>query len=465
MKGYAALNYFFHTFLLYSSESIYSHRINTDWGNENFFRYAVAEWNNFLTDVKLELNKEENEVLLITDISSYYESISIRDLTNTLKFQIANLRLSNEQETEFKKVATQLDALLSTWSEPNTRRGVPQNRDASSFLSNLFLNPVDDAMLKSGYKYFRYMDDIRVVCKDKFEARKALKLLINELRKKGLHVNSKKTNILDLNNEEQRSVANEALQKSDKKIDQIENLLKSKKARGIQVAVPMLRDKTISLIESGGTLDRHFRFCVNRLERLIRIPQLVTKLNLNEITDAIISELLNQPWSTDTFSRYLISSKLSSAQLEKIMSIITDDKKNIYEWQEFHLWRILINHRYSNAELFSKARNNLIQRATNTPIIAGSILYLCAIGDGNDRKHVADNFSKLTDFLSQRIALIGIKSLDYTSVIKPSVEKHLDPSLKGCYSQLRNNFKDTYCYNPPQLNYKDFYDELPEFIS
>jgi retron-type reverse transcriptase len=447
------------------SESNYSHRINTDWGNKYFFRHAVNEWNKFLTDALLELNKEENEVLLLTDLSNYYESISIRDLTNTLNFQIKNLGLSNEQETEFNKVATQLNSLLDTWCEPNTKRGIPQNRDASSFLSNLFLNPVDDAMLKSGYKFFRYMDDIRVVCKDKFEARKALKVLVNELRKKGLNVNSKKTQILDLNNEQQRSVVNEAMKKSDKKIDQIENFLKSKKARGVQVAVPILREKTISLIESGGTLDRHFRFCVNRLERLIRIPELKTKLDLEEITDAIISELLNQPWSTDTFSRYLISSELSPTQMEKIMSIIIDDKKNIYEWQEFHLWRVLIKHRYSNVELFSKARKNLIQKATSTPIIAGSILYLCAIGDGNDRKHVADSFSNLTDFFSQRIALIGIKSLDYTSVIKPSVEKHLDSSLKGCYSKLRDNFKEIFFYNPSQLNYRDFYDELPEFIS
>ena len=447
------------------SESVYSHRVNQEWDSKYFFRYAVDEWNKFLTDTKIELEKDDNEVLLVTDLSNYYESISINDLISTLNFQIENIGLPPEKEKEFKKVSTQLKELLITWCEPNTRRGIPQNRDASSFLSNLFLNPVDAAMINAGYKYFRYMDDIRIVCKDKYEARKALKLLANELRKKGLSLNSKKTQILDLNNSEQKTEANNALQKSDKQIDQIENLLKSKTARGVQIAVPMLRKKTVSLIEGGGTLDRHFRFCVNRLERLIRIPELHDRLDVEEITNAIIKELLNQPWSTDSFARYLISSDLNDKQFEEIMSIIIDDKKNIYEWQEYNLWRILISHNYKNDLLLAKARKNLTQKATIPAVIAGSILYLCAIGDGNDRKNIADNFKNFNCYFSQRAALIGIKNLNYSTIIKPSVEPYIDFSQKGTYTRLRENFKNQYCEVPSKLNFRDFYEELPDFIS
>ena len=73
------------------SESVYSHRINQDWDTKYFFRYAVDEWNKFLTDTKIELDKEENEVLLVTDLSNYYESISINDLIKTLEFQIDSI--------------------------------------------------------------------------------------------------------------------------------------------------------------------------------------------------------------------------------------------------------------------------------------------------------------------------------------------------------------------------------------
>ena len=79
------------------SESVYSHRVNQEWDSKYFFRYAVDEWNKFLTDTKIELEKDDNEVLLVTDLSNYYESISINDLISTLNFQIENIGLPPEK--------------------------------------------------------------------------------------------------------------------------------------------------------------------------------------------------------------------------------------------------------------------------------------------------------------------------------------------------------------------------------
>ena len=87
-----------------------------------------------------------------------------------------------------------LISLLKRWS-PDGFRGIPQNQDASSFLGNVYLSYIDKCMLSLKYNYFRYMDDIRIVCKDEFAARKALKNLIINLRKIGLNVNPKKTKI------------------------------------------------------------------------------------------------------------------------------------------------------------------------------------------------------------------------------------------------------------------------------
>lgn len=447
------------------SPSVYSHRVNTDRSSKHLFKYAVEEWNKFLTDASLELEDQENEVLLVTDLSNYYESISTVDLYNTLKFQINNLEIKDELKPNLLKVAELLKKLLQSWCEPHTKRGIPQNRDASSFLSNIFLNSVDDSMLNNGFKYFRYMDDIRIVCRNQYEARKALKILVNELRKKGLNVNSKKTEILNLNNPKDRDAAKASLQRNDIKIDQIENLLKSRTARGVQIAVPMLRDKTIALIEGNGTLQRHFRFCINRLERLLRIPELRGQLKLSEITNKVLDELLNQPWSTDTFARYLISENLSASQLSRIKDILLDGHKNIYEWQEYHLWRILISHKYKNKNLLELARNYISQNNPIIPIYSIAATYLCALGKGNDRRFVSDNFKQKSDFFSQRALLIGIKKLDYSSIIKPLVQPHILECHKGSYTQLKKQFKNEFILHPERLNFKDFYDELPEFIS
>jgi len=447
------------------SERIYSHRVNKGNNGKYLFQYAIEEWRKFITDAKHELEEEDNEVLLVTDLSNYYESISIKDLITTLKLEVTNLEITSEIEANYNKVIELIDNLLSSWCEPNTRRGIPQNRDASSFLSNIFLNPVDSEMIKLGYNYFRYMDDIRIVCKDRYDARRALKHLISELRKKGLNVNSKKTKILDLNNSEQREDAMALFQDSDAKIQQIENLLKSKKARAVQIAVPMLRKKTISYIESNGTLDRHFRFCINRLESLNRIPEIRSMLDLDTITDFIINELYVQPWSSDTFAKYLISVDLSSHHLEKLQQFLSDSEKNIYEWQEYQIWRVIISHNFKHPNLIKKARENLDKRSNNSPVIASSILYLSALGDSNDKKYIVDEFKNLKNHFVQRAALIGIKELDYISFIKPSVEKHIIPSLIGCYKYLKEKCKGEYINRLPALNYKDFCEEVPEFIS
>jgi len=447
------------------SPYIYSHRTNSERNEKYTFRNAVEEWNKFLVDTQLELDNEENEVLLITDLSNYYEYISIQDLIETVQFQIANHVKNAIKREELLHVILQVKKLLLRWCEPITKRGIPQNRDASAFLSNLYLHPVDDIMIKSGFRYFRYMDDIRIVCKNKYEGRKALLLLIQELRKKGLNVNSKKTQILEQNKPSDRLKIFEALQKNDKQIDQIESLLRSRNARGIQIAVPMLRKKTLSLIESGSTLERHFRFCINRLERLVRIPELRDNIDIQQIIFSVIGELTNQPWATDTFSRFLISVPLSSIQLQQISTLLLDNEKNIYDWQEYHIWRILVCHKYKNDELLTKARINLDQRANAYPIVVGSIMYLCAIGDGNDRKRIADNFKQLKTFFVQRAALIGIKDLDYATIIKKTVESHIEQCHIGTYRKLHDSFSNVYVLTPSALNFKDFYDELPEFIS
>ena len=103
------------------SASIYSHRVNKERSNKYLFKYAVEEWNKFLIDASLELEKEDNEVLLITDLSNYYESISTLDLHHTLKFQIENLEISNEIKSNLLKVIELIKKLLQSWCEPHTK--------------------------------------------------------------------------------------------------------------------------------------------------------------------------------------------------------------------------------------------------------------------------------------------------------------------------------------------------------
>lgn len=442
------------------SNYIYSHRVNTKREAEKyFFRYAVEEWRKFIADTSIELDSDNN-VILLTDLTNFYENIGIKDLKDVLDLYIP----TGTKEKDYKVCVNMLKSILESWSERNTKRGIPQNRDASSFLANIFLHPVDDAMQKAGYKYFRYMDDIRIVCKTKFEAKLALKCLILELRKKGLNVNSKKTIILDSGNPNDKEGIKKSFQQSDKKIDQIEAHLKSRNSKGIQIAVPLLRKMVISLIDNDNTLDREFRYCINRLERIARNDKLAEKIDFNPITKRILNELVDQPWSTDTFARYLNSVKLTIDDIQVIKDLLLDNVKNIYEWQSFYLWCLLTRNEYKDIELINAARNN-IEKLNDIPTAAASCLYLGVNGDPNDKKYIAENFKRFGDHLTQRFALIAVKDLNYDAIIKPHVQNHILDSYKESYKNLAKNYKNKYMLPIEKLKEDDIYEDLPDDIS
>jgi group II intron reverse transcriptase/maturase len=55
-------------------------------------------------------------------------------------------------------------------------KGIPQGSPLSPILSNLFLDELDEEMLKAGYGYVRYADDFLILCKTREKAEEALAL-------------------------------------------------------------------------------------------------------------------------------------------------------------------------------------------------------------------------------------------------------------------------------------------------
>ncbi len=55
-------------------------------------------------------------------------------------------------------------------------KGIPQGSPVSPILANLFLDELDEAMLKNGEKYVRFADDFLILCKSPEKAGKSLKV-------------------------------------------------------------------------------------------------------------------------------------------------------------------------------------------------------------------------------------------------------------------------------------------------
>lgn len=122
--------------------------------------------------------------LVRSDLTAYFECID----HNQLIREVSNFNVAPE-------VLTLLRVQLATWATfPG--RGIPQGPNASRVLGNLYLHPVDEHMLALGYRYWRYMDDIRIIAKTRAEATEATREFERACRIRGLIVSSSKTEIV-----------------------------------------------------------------------------------------------------------------------------------------------------------------------------------------------------------------------------------------------------------------------------
>lgn len=117
------------------------------------------------------------------DVSGFYESIDHQQLEDDLVYA-----------TGEREVARAVHRFLSTVM--GGRRGLPQGLLPSDTLATTYLQPVDAEAMRTGLRYWRHGDDIRVAANSYSEARRAIALIEHELRKRGLLVNGSKCAIL-----------------------------------------------------------------------------------------------------------------------------------------------------------------------------------------------------------------------------------------------------------------------------
>ena len=148
----------------------------------NYYRDQFQNWNN---DSITKLNQDDINFMVQTDISAYYEYIDLRTLHSDLNETGAN-----------EAITTTLVECLREWSQVKlSSRGLPQGYYASDILAKLYLNQIDNRLRNKNINHFRYVDDYRIFCSSKPEARKVIQILSRLLRDRGLTLSSVKTEI------------------------------------------------------------------------------------------------------------------------------------------------------------------------------------------------------------------------------------------------------------------------------
>ena len=144
---------------------------------------AFEGWRAF-RERSLELLSEGYTFVVFSDISGFYENIDLSILSS-------DLRSVGVTDAIIRPLST----CLNRWAEPR-RRGIPQGATPSDILAKLYLNNIDLALRDRGMTHLRYVDDYRLFCSSRVEAKRALVLLSELLRNRGLNVQSAKSQIV-----------------------------------------------------------------------------------------------------------------------------------------------------------------------------------------------------------------------------------------------------------------------------
>lgn len=416
---------------------IFSHRFDPN-GNlqRSMFKPHVASWKNFVGGVKAALG--DGSVLVSTDISNFYEHIEIKRLEETFLNLLPEVQVPPSDKSHLRECLERLFEWLFAWAF-SSARGLPQNRDASSFLANVYMIPVDRTVIETGNEYFRYMDDIKIVCPDVQSARRVLKTLILALRERGLSVNAKKTDILSAKD----PGVSEHLSEVSEEIQALDAEWNTRQRLPILRSLPALKEKTLALVNGGKTDGKDFRFCIKRLTWLAGCKDMSIPVEFfGEITQAILKALYTAPASTDVFVQYLSFVQLRREELASIAEFLLDPAHRIYTWQDYRVWLLLLSQGQRDERLVS-ASLEIIRGGIDSSSRAGATLYLGRFGTASEKASAAEQFKTLSSFLGQRCAIIAAHELPFSPLIDLHVKPFVRSDLKGVYRALQQS-KGTY---------------------
>lgn len=154
-----------------------------------FFKFWKSLFVRFKDSVIKAIVQDKATHKFETDITGFFDSIPHYNLLLTL-----STHFSVEDE-----ILDLLSVCLNAWSgtkESSTPGvGIPQGPQPSYLLANLLLYPLDKQLISEAFKYYRYMDDIKIYGYSESELRNVLVHIDNYLKGHGLSINTKKTGI------------------------------------------------------------------------------------------------------------------------------------------------------------------------------------------------------------------------------------------------------------------------------
>jgi RNA-directed DNA polymerase len=125
------------------------------------------------------------------DLKSYFDTIPYGPMVKRIQEKVSDGKVIEV----LKAFLTQ--KVMETAKSWTPERGTPQGAVISPLLSNIYLDPLDHAMVRSGVEMVRYADDFVILCRSKAEAEQTLEQVRKWTVSAGLTLHPVKTRIVD----------------------------------------------------------------------------------------------------------------------------------------------------------------------------------------------------------------------------------------------------------------------------
>jgi hypothetical protein len=391
------------------------------------------------------------------DLLNFYDNISKKLLHEKI------LRVCKNQNE--KNAAHLLKSILAKFSPKDV--GLPQNGDASSLLASFYLNQVDIFMHHHVPEYFRFMDDIRIFCKNKYQARKLLQTFEYELRRCYLSVNSQKTEIFSFVELEQQCGVDHQRSREyynslfNLEINQVARLRQSQnfvnRNQAFHQCIAVLKTALASGNDAIEDAAKKINYAFNTLVYLS-----VRGINLSdasadfaEVLLKAVQMLKDKPWITADVCKILnlVSAPDLEALLPELKKLVLKKKYNTYAFQSYHIWLLLAKHKCDSADLNKYAIEQVEKNDdTNRPVIAAMLIYLASVDTGYQRVIIRKLEEEFTHgYFESRIAFIALRTFE-PSFFEP----------KKIHTTLQNAHKYTHKNGDKELVYIPGFDESGE---
>lgn len=400
---------------------------------KNLFKGRIELWQTFEGVTRTALNN--NQALFATDLINYFENITTESIKSAFDGMLPKVHASGPEKVLIRNSISTLCELMTHWGYSD-KHGLPQNRDASSFIANVVLNSVDQEMVRLGFDYYRYVDDIRIICASPRSARHAATVLIGHLRTVGMNINSSKTKILTPDSLE--SDVSEFFPGSDDRSMTVDSMWRSRSRRVIIRSTKYIFQLLQECIDSRQTQSRQFRFAVNRLIRLVDAGIFdVGDAMATQLKSLLIDSLEDHAVSTDQYCRLLTVLNLSPEELGRIEQFLCDHERAIHSWQNYQLWLILARVKHKTERLVALAEERIKVDVLRSEVSA-IFIYLRCVEEVQILEGMASDFSSAWPYYHQRNYLLATSDSS-EELLKPVVV-HLGPKLKNTARRARSYF-------------------------